>query len=324
MGAITDVSGIKVGHADDLDGLTGCTVALCPPGTVGGLDRRGGGVSTRQTDSLDLMHLAEEVHAVVLAGGSAFGTEASTGVQHYLEERGVGLDVRVTRVPIVPTAILFDLGLGEPGVRPDATMGRAACEAASSDPPQEGNAGAGMGATLGNILGPEGAMKSGVGTASVELGGGVVVGALLAVNPFGDVIDPASGDIVAGARRSEDDGGGFADTREVLRGRIGAGKMGFGSNENTVIGVVATNARLDKRDCTKLAQMAQVGVARSVRPAHTMFDGDALIALATGDHEADVNILGTFAAEVVAEAIQRAVKAAEAAGGLPAWQDLPR
>lgn len=322
MGAITDVPGIRVGHADDGEALTGCTVVLCPEGTVGGMDLRGGGVSTRQTDALRLMHVVEEVNAVLLAGGSAFGLEAATGVQRYLEEKGVGFDVTLTRVPIVPTAILFDLGLGRADVRPDAAMGRAACEAASAEAPAEGNAGAGMGATLGNALGPERSMKSGLGTASVELGDGVIVAALVAANPLGDVVDPQTGEILAGARRPEDHGGGFADTREVFKSRVGDAPMGFGSGENTVIGVVATNAKLTKRGCTKVAQMAQAGVARTVRPVHTMFDGDAIFALATGEHAVDVNIIGTFAAEAVAEAIQRAVKEAAAAGGLPAWRDL--
>ncbi len=322
VGAITDVPGIRVGHADDSEGLTGCTVVLCPERTVGGMDLRGGGVSTRQTDALRLMHVVEEVNAVVLAGGSAFGLEAATGVQHYLEEAGVGFDVTLTRVPIVPTAILFDLGLGRGDVRPDAAMGRAACEAATSDPPAEGNAGAGMGATLGNALGPEGTMKSGLGTASIDLGNGVIVGALVVANPLGDVIDSQTGEILAGARRPEDEGGGFADTRRVFKSRLGERPMEFGSGENTVLGVVATNAKLTKRGCKKVAQMAQAGVARTVRPVHTMFDGDAIFALATGERPADVNIVGTFAAEVVAEAIQRAVKRAIAAGGLPAWRDL--
>jgi L-aminopeptidase/D-esterase-like protein len=274
------------------------------------------------------MHLVEKVHAVVLAGGSAFGLEAATGVVDYLEGQGVGFDVGVAKVPIVPAAILFDLGIGDPQVRPDAAMGRAACEAASQDPPQEGNAGAGMGATAGKILGMEGATKAGIGTWSVTLKGGLVVGALVAVNPFGDVVDPWTGRILAGARTTSawpeaaPGQAPFADTLEVMRALAGRSPLAF-RRRNTVIGVVATNARLSKEGANKVAQMAQDGVARAVRPAHTMLDGDTLFALSAGELEADVNIIGAFAAQAVAVAIVRAVMAAREAGGVPAAADLP-
>jgi len=300
--------------------LTGCTVVLCPAGAVGGVDQRGGAPGTRETDPLRPLHIVQKAHAVVLAGGSAFGLEAATGVVRYLEERGIGFDMRVARVPIVPAAILFDLGIGRSDVRPDAAMGYAACLAANDGPVAEGNVGAGAGATVGKVLGLPQAMKAGLGTASVDLGGGLIVGALVAVNAFGDVVDPRTGHILAGARRP--DGTGFADTLSVLRERVNGPPMRFGAPGNTVIGVVATNANLTKEGANKVAQMAHDGIARAVRPAHTMFDGDTLFALATGQVEADVNIVGAFAAEVVAQAIVRAVLTATPAGGLPAYASL--
>lgn len=315
---LSDVPGVKVGHATDLQGLTGCTVVLCEKGAVAGVDQRGGAPGTRETDLLHPMHLVQEVHAVLLAGGSAFGLAAADGVMRYLEEQAIGFDARVARVPIVPAAILFDLDVGDPQVRPDAAMGYAACRAATDAPVGEGNVGAGTGATLGKVLGSGRAMKSGLGSAAVSLGGGLVVGALMAVNPFGDVIDPHSGAILAGARKLRSDDP--ADTLEVMKSMLGKLALRFASN--TVIGVVATNARLTKEDANKVAQMAQDGIARAVRPAHTMFDGDTLFALSIGRKRADASLVGAYAAEVVAQAIVRAVKAAEGVEGLPAWRDL--
>ncbi len=321
--AITDVPGIKVGHATDEKALTGCTVVLCEEGAVGGVDQRGGAPGTRETDSMQPMHLAQEAHAVILAGGSAFGLEAATGVVRYLEEQGVGFDVQVATVPIVPAAILFDLGFGDPSVRPDAAMGYAACQAAHDGPVTEGNVGAGTGATVGKIMGIRQAMKAGLGTASVDLGEGLIVGAIVAVNAFGDVVDPQTGQIMAGARAL--DGSGFADTLAVMKSLVGK-TIEFAGPRDTVIGVVATNARLNKEEANKVAQMAHDGLARVVRPAHTMLDGDTIFALATGSSkptlEADVNTVGAYAAEVMAEAIVRAIKAAEGVAGLPAWRDL--
>ncbi|HLC35174.1 MAG TPA: P1 family peptidase [Anaerolineales bacterium] len=322
--AITDIEGVRVGHAHDDVALTGCTAILCEGGAVGGVDQRGGAPGTRETDALHPVHLVERVHGVMLAGGSAFGLDAASGAVRYLEERGVGFDVRVARVPIVPAAILFDLGLGRADVRPDAAMGYRACEAASDRRPDEGNAGAGMGATVGKVFGMGQAMKSGIGTASMEIGGGIRVGAIVAVNAFGDVIDPRNGAIVAGARSKQlgplrlGAPGYFADTLEVMRTLAGRTILGFASRGNTVIGVVATNARLNKEHATKLAQMGQNGVARTIRPAHTMLDGDTIFALALGEKEADVNIVGAFAAEVVAEAVLNAVRSAKPVAGLPA------
>ena len=322
--AITDVTGIRVGHAQDVGALTGCTVVLCESGAVGGIDQRGGAPGTRETDGLHPMHLVNQVHGITLSGGSAFGLDSAAGVVRYLEQRGVGFDVRVARVPIVPGAILFDLGIGSADVRPDAEMGYQACLNASTDKPAEGNVGAGTGATVGKILGMGHAMKSGIGSASVEIGAQVVVGAIVAVNAFGDIIDPATSQIVAGARSLEEDApemgtqGYFADTMEVLKSLADGTILGYASRSNTVIGVVATNARLDKEQVNKVAQMAQDGLARTVRPAHTMLDGDTIFALATGEHPADVNIVGAFAAEVIAQAILQAVRAAEPVAGLPA------
>jgi L-aminopeptidase/D-esterase-like protein len=320
---ITDIPGLRVGHAQDEQALTGCTVVLCENGAIGGVDQRGGAPGTRETDAMHPMHLVNEVHAVVLAGGSAFGLDAATGVVRYLEERGVGFDVRVARVPIVPAAILFDLAIGESGVRPDADMGYQACLNASTDPPAEGNIGAGTGATVGKILGLAGAMKTGIGTASLEIGSGVIVGAIVAVNVFGDVIDPETGQIVAGARVVQKGpikvgkGPYFADTLCVMESLIGRTMLGFAARENTAIGIVATNAKLNKEQINKVAQMAQDGLARTVRPAHTMLDGDTIFALATGDKKADVNIVGAFGAQVFAQAVLRAVWTAESAAGLP-------
>lgn len=326
--SITDVPGVQVGQVEDAEALTGCTVVLTPDGAAGGVDQRGGAPGTRETDLLRPMHLVEKVHALVLAGGSAFGLDAASGVMRYLDEQGVGYSTGVVNVPIVPAAILFDLGIGDPLVRPDASMGYAACKAATNERPAEGNAGAGMGASVGKILGMAGAMKSGIGTASVELGAGVVVGAIIAVNALGDIIDPTTGEILAGARSVKvgpigvGQGEVFADTMAVMRGMAGKLALRFASRGNTVIGVVATNAGLSKGEANVVAKMAQDGLARVVRPAHTMLDGDTLFALSTGKKNVDVNLVGAYAAEVVAAAIVNAVRRAEGAGGIPAAIDL--
>jgi L-aminopeptidase/D-esterase-like protein len=328
MNSITDIPGILVGHAHDAEALTGCTVILCEDGAVGGVDQRGGAPGTRETDPMRPMHLVQKVHAVVLSGGSAFGLDSATGAVRYLEEKGVGFNVGVARVPIVPAAILFDLGIGRSDVRPDADMGYAACQNASSERPAEGNAGAGMGATVGKILGPMGAMKSGIGTTSIDLGGGAVVGAIVAVNAFGDVVDPQNGEILAGVRPVK---GGpisiggretFADSMKVMLSLAGKAVLSFGSRGNTVIGIVATNAKLNKEEANKVAQMAHDGIAQTVRPAHTMLDGDTLFALSLGRKNVDVNVIGAYAAEAVAGAIVRAVACAETVEGFPAARDV--
>ena len=323
VNAITDVRGIQVGHAQDEEALTGCTVIICRKGAVAGVDVRGGAPGTRETDLLNPVNLVEKVHAVVLAGGSAFGLDAASGVMRYLEEEKIGFNTGVAKVPIVPSAILFDLNLGRADVRPDSAMGYRAATSASSDAPAEGNAGVGMGASVGKMFGLGLAMKAGVGTASLNIGGGVVVGALVAVNAWGDVINPQTNQIIAGLRSGKvgplrvgkkDD---FAATLSVMKSAPGRGLLGLAARSNTVIGVVATNAKLTKAQATKVAQMAQDGIARTIRPAHTMLDGDVIFALSTGPRKADVSSVGAFAAEVMAEAILRAVKMAKSVGELP-------
>jgi L-aminopeptidase/D-esterase-like protein len=319
---ITDVPGIEVGQAQDEEALTGCTVILCRKGAVSGVDVRGSAPGTRETDLLNPVNLVEKVHAVVLAGGSAFGLDAASGVMRYLDENGIGFDTGAGKVPIVPAAILFDLNTGRGDVRPDAEMGYRAAASASSGAPAEGNYGAGTGASVGKIFGPKSAMKAGIGAASMNVGG-LVVGAIVAVNAFGDVVDPQTGKILAGARSTQlgpfqlGHAGYFGDTLEIMKTFIGRTVLSFATKANTVIGVVTTNARLSKPEATKVAQMAQDGVARAIRPAHTMLDGDTIFALATGEKKTDPSTAGAFAAEVVAQAIVRAVQKAAPAGGLP-------
>jgi L-aminopeptidase/D-esterase-like protein len=301
--AITDVRGIEVGHAQDEEALTGCTVILCRKGAVAGVDVRGGAPGTRETDLLDPVNLVEKVHAVVLAGGSAFGLDAASGVMRYLEEQKVGFDTGAARVPIVPAAILYDLSLGRADVRPDFDMGYRAAVSASLRAPAEGNVGAGTGACVGKMRGIKYGMKSGIGTWSIDLNG-LIIGALVAVNAIGDVIDPGTGKLLAGLRP----GGTLAWMKK--------NQAAPPVKSNTVIGVIATNARMTKAQATKVAQMAQDGLARVIRPAHTLFDGDTIFALATGEKKADVSLVGAFAAEVMAEAILRAVRMAAPVGGL--------
>ncbi len=326
--AITDVPGIEVGQAQDDEALTGCTVVLCRKGAVSGVDVRGSAPGTRETDLLDPINLVEKVHAVVLAGGSAFGLDAASGVMRYLEERKIGFNTGVAKVPIVPAAILFDLNLGRSDRRPDPEMGYRAAASASADAPREGNFGAGTGASIGRILGLKQAMKTGIGTASVDAGGGVIVGALVAVNAFGDVVDPQTGAILAGARSRKSkslrvgDAGYFGDTLKLMKTFYGRNVMSFATHFNTVIGVVATNAKFTKAEATKAAQMAHDGLARAVRPAHTMLDGDTIFVMATGRRKADVSTIGAYAAEVIAQAIVRAARMAVSAGGLPGLADL--
>ncbi len=315
MNGLTDIAGIRVGHASDYEALTGCTVILCDGGAVAGADIRGSASGTEEFTTMEPGHVTTHVHAVVLAGGSAFGLEAASGVRRYLEQKGVGFETGAARVPIVPCAILYDLGIGKPNVRPTREMGEAAAAAATAGPVQEGAVGAGTGATVGKLFGIRQAMKSGLGSATVSLEGpqaGVRVAALAVVNAFGDVIDPRTGKIVAGARRSPDSRE-FADTaREMKRGRRG----GF-PRANTTMVVVATNAALSKVEARKLAALAQIGVARTICPVNTMNDGDVVIALSLGREKADLDALGVAAAEAVSAAILRAVRLAPGLGGLP-------
>jgi L-aminopeptidase/D-esterase-like protein len=318
---LTAVPGLEVGHDTLAERPTGCTVVLARCGAVAGVDVRGGAPGTRETDLLDPSNTVQKVHAVVLTGGSAFGLDAAAGVVRYLEEQGIGFDVGVAKVPIVPAAVLFDLAVGaRPDVRPTADSGYRAARAASDRPVAEGNVGAGAGATVGKIAGRARAMKGGLGSASIALPDGLVVAALVAVNAVGDVLDPATGYPIAGVRT--DDGRALADARRLLR--AGGFEPLARPGENTTIGVVATNAALDKAQARKLAQMAHDGFARAIAPAHTPLDGDTIFALATGalPGEPDLTKIGALSAEVVAEAVVRAVRAAAGLPGLPAARDL--
>jgi len=321
--AITDIRGIEVGHAQDDEALTGCTVILCRKGAVAGVDVRGGAPGTRETDLLNPINLVQKVHAIVLAGGSAFGLDAASGVMLYLEEKKIGFNTGAAKVPIVPSAILYDLNLGRADVRPDSAFGYRASASAESDAPAEGNVGAGAGASVGKMFGGKLSMKAGLGTASMDIGGGVIVGAIVAVNAFGDVVDPGTNEIIAGLRSGKvgplrvGKKDQFAETLAMMKTPMGRGILGSASRGNTVIGVVATNAKLTKAQATKVAQMAHDGIARTIRPAHSMLDGDVIFALSIGSKKADVSTVGAFAAEVTAESIVRAVKMAKSAGGLP-------
>jgi L-aminopeptidase/D-esterase-like protein len=323
-GSITRVAGIEVGHFTDTRRPTGCTVVMAREGAVAGVDVRGAAPGTRETDLLHPSNLVDKVHAIMLAGGSAWGLEAATGAVRWLEERGVGLDVAVGRLPIVPAAVLFDLLVGDMRIRPDAAAGYAACAAASSADPAEGNVGAGAGAVVGKVFGIQHAMKGGVGTASVTVDG-VTVGALIACNALGDVIDPDTAQVMAGART--DDGQGMRDTRRaLLRGQPPQPLL---AGTNTTIGVVATDAILTKVQAHRLAIAAHDGLARSINPVHTMSDGDTLFSLGTGraGKSLGMMVLATMAAEATARATARAVQAARSvttANGLylPAMADL--
>ncbi len=313
MKGLTDVPGILVGHITDLDAMTGCTVILCGSNALGGVDIRGSATGSVELDALHPGHVASNVHAIVLAGGSAFGLEASCGVRRILERRKVGFDTGVTHVPIVPGAVLYDLPLGKADVRPGREMGEKAVEAATDGVVAEGNVGAGTGASVGKLFGMGQAMKSGIGSASLTLGSGAMVAALVVVNAFGDVIDPASNRILAGARVSATSRE-FADSAAALRH---ASVQSPGFRGNTTLAVVATNVRLDRVQTNKLAALASIGVTRTISPVNTMSDGDITFALSLGSEQASVDSVGAAASEVLAMAVLRAVRAAKSAGGLP-------
>lgn len=317
--AITAVNNLKVGHWTDREAATGCTVVLCEEGAVASADVRGGAPGTRETDLLRPGSLVERVHAVLLTGGSAYGLDAAAGVMRWLEERGKGFPVPTGVVPIVVGAVLIDLSLGRPDVRPDAAAGYAACGAASAGPVEEGSVGAGTGATVAKALGLERALKGGIGTACETAASGIAVGALVAVNCFGEVVDPETGAVVAGPRG--DSPGAFADTLAALRERPGVSP--FRGGPNSTIGVVATDAALTKEEAYRLAVMAQTGLARTVRPVHTPVDGDTIFALATGraGAEADLLQLGALAARAVERAVLRAVAAASGLAGVPSARE---
>ena len=318
-GSLCDVAGLAVGHHTEQARATGCTVVLCPQGAVCGVDVRGAAPGTRETDLLRPDNLVEQVHAVLLSGGSAFGLDAAGGVMRWLDTHGHGFPVGPARVPIVPAAVLFDLWIGDARIRPGADSGFAACTAASSAPPAQGSVGAGAGAAVGKLFGIERAMKGGIGTASVRVGA-VTVAALIAVNAIGDVVDPKTGAVIAGARTA--DGRQRLDSMAaLLRGELPARAL---AGMATTIGVVATDAALTKAQANKLATMAHDGLAHSIRPVHTMTDGDTLFALATGTSgkPGDMTVLGAMAAEATARAVLNAVHAASGLPGLPSAQEL--
>ena len=323
--AITDVPGITVGHASDFKALTGCTVILCEKGAVGAIDIRGAATGTREIDALSPFHLVDKIHAVLLTGGSAFGLDAAGGVMVYLEERGKGFDAGKTRVPIVPTAVIYDFGIGDFRVRPNPSMGYQACLNASTEV-LEGSVGVGTGATVGKLLGIDRAMKGGVGTSSTQGPNGLVVGALIVVNAFGDVIHPHSHQILAGARTSKR-GFQLADSsRRIKRGmmqtRFGAHDPADSSEFNTTLGVVATNANLSKQEAHQVARIAHTGLAKIISPFHTTFDGDLVFVLSLGRKKADVNTVGLLGGVALMESATRAIIKADGFGVLPAYKDV--
>lgn len=313
---ITDVPGVKVGNMENKQALTGCTAILFEGGAVAGVDVRGSAPGTRETDLLNPVNLVDNVHAICLSGGSAFGLDAASGIMQFLEEHEIGLDVGVAKVPIVPAAVLFDLPHGDPKVRPDKQMGYEAAQAATTEKFTTGNVGAGCGATVGKFAGSTFCMKGGLGSASIRLENGVVIGAIVAVNPGGDVRNPATGEILAGPYVN----GTILDSVELL---IQNYQPTIPTGSNTTIGVVAVNADLTKAEATKVAQMAQDGYARTIYPAHTMYDGDTVFAVATGGAKIPVDVIGGLAAKVMERAIIDAVKSAESIGGIIAHKDLP-
>jgi L-aminopeptidase/D-esterase-like protein len=320
MGAITDVPGIRVGHAGNVEAMTGCTVVLCEEGAVGGVEIRGSATGTRQLDSLYPVHVVPQIQGVFLTGGSSFGLDAVGGVMRYLEEKGKGFDVGVTRVPIVPAAVIFDLSIGDYRVRPDAAMAYQACLQASAQAVGEGSVGVGTGATVGKLFGQARACKGGVGTASLKGKAGVVVGALVAVNALGDVVDEQTGAILAGLR--DEKGTGFTSTTELLRQGVWQQRFGQPYRGNTTIGVVATNCALNREDAIKVAQMTHNGLARVISPINTTFDGDIVFALSLGRHTGDVNHVGSLAEAAIMEAVKRAIIKADGFGIIPAYRDL--
>jgi len=315
--SITTIPGIKIGHAQDLVGGTGCTVILCEQGAYAGVDVRGGGPASRETELLKPVNMVEQIHAVMLSGGSAYGLDAGAGAMKYLEEKGLGFDVGVGVVPIVCGASLFDLVVGDPKCRPDQEMGYQACHNASAEPPEEGNVGAGTGATVGKFLGVERMMKSGLGTYALQIGD-LIVGAVVAVNSLGDVIDIETGKRLAGMLNEE--GTAVISTEETLYQQYADNRNVFSGN--TTIGCIVTNAKLTKNQANKIASIAHNGFARAIRPVHTMADGDTIFALSVGEVEVMPDAVGALAAEVMAKSINRAVLTARPAYGLKAACDF--
>lgn len=315
--AFTDIGDLKVGHAQNMDSGTGCTVVICEKGATAGIDVRGGAPGTRESDLLDPVNLVDRIHAVMLAGGSAFGLDAAAGVMQYLEEQKIGFDVQVTHVPIVCGAVLFDLAVGDCKVRPDREMGCQSCMNASDVMCPEGNVGAGTGATVGKILGMGRAMKSGLGCYAIQTGE-LKIGAIVAVNCLGDVIDPETGERLAGVLN--EDKTSLADTEEIMIRSWSDNRDLFAGN--TTIGVIATNAQITKSQAAKLASMAHDGYGRTMRPAHSMYDGDTIFTMATGHVKADLSVLGLLSARVMERAVVSAVTKAGPAFGLKCLKDL--
>ncbi|NLM03927.1 MAG: P1 family peptidase [Clostridiales bacterium] len=314
----TDIDEIKLGHEEDLENLTGCTVLLCESGAVAGVDVRGGAPGTRETDLLNPMNLIDKIHAILLSGGSAFGLDAAGGVMQYLEEKDIGFDVGVAKVPIVTGAVLFDLAVGNPKIRPDKDMGYRACINANNQTCPEGNIGAGTGATVGKFLGLEYAMKGGLGCYALQVGD-LKVGAVVAVNAFGDVINPKTGEIIAGTLNA--DKTSFANTSKSFLSLIDKNQHNLLTG-NTTIGIIATNAKINKSQANKIASMTHDAYARTIRPVHTMADGDTIFALGTGKVTADINVIGVLANEVMEMAILRAIKSANSVLGIKAYEDI--
>jgi len=315
---ITDIKGVSVGHASDFEGLTGVTVILTPSGMTGGVVLSGFATSTRQTDALNPSHIVSMVHAICIAGGSAYGLEAASGVMTYLEERGDGFDVGVARIPIVPTAAIFDLRVGSAKRRPDKAMGYLACQQSCSGEAAEGSVGAGTGATVGKFYGIEQAMKGGVGIAADAGHSGLLVAALAVVNAFGDVRDPSTGRILAGTRRGKDSHE-FADTAELMRRGVQRSVSAF---ESTTVGVILTNAKLTKQSASTVAKMASLGMAKALSPGQTLYDGDIVFALASGEIEVDFHTVGLMAEEILIQAIIRGVTKAKEVEGIPSFLSL--
>lgn len=315
-GYLTDVAGIKVGHSQSEEGMTGCTVIICEKGATGGVDVRGSAPGTRETDLFKAEKMVDKVHAVVLSGGSAFGLDASSGVMKYLEEQSIGLDVGVTKVPIVASAVIFDLNIGDHRIRPDFDMGYKAAKDANTKDCFQGNIGCGMGATIGKILGPQSAMKSGLGSATVKVGN-LVVSAMVAVNSFGDIYDFRDNKQIAGVCDYENNK--LLNTIDIMKNMNK--DLGF-NVQNTTIGVIALNAILTKAEANKISQMAHNGFARSINPIHTMVDGDTIFTMATNEIKADISLIGTLAAEAMSKAILNGVMLAEGSNKLKAYKDI--
>ncbi len=317
MGKITDVPGVKVGNVEDEQALTGCTAVLFENGAAAGVDVRGSAPGSRETDLLNPINLVEKVHGICLSGGSAFGLDSASGVMQFLEEQGIGLDVGVAKVPIVPAAVLFDLAVGDPKVRPNKQMGYAAAAGATEENVKTGNFGAGCGATVGKLAGDDFSMKGGLGTASLRLKNGVVIGAIVAVNAVGEIRDPAIGKVIAGPYDRKT--GVFLDSIDLLAKNYHAA---ISPGTNTTIGVVAINADFTKAEATKVAQMAHDGYARTIYPAHTMYDGDTIFAAATGGLKIPVDVAGALAAKVMELAVLDAVRSASSIAGIVSYQDI--